>query len=317
MRRKQRGISLLSLAVVVAILGGLATQALPLIHQARINEDAEKLKNQVTYLWEQTKTYQADRFNAGIPYTDLASFPATVDDLMPDYLPQCSVTDYEGGKCRRIDYTPMGERITLNRQFVTLSTGATVPGMRIVIPFKNEPSPQILNTFKSKLSDLPNGQYNETSKEFILQFGRIGSEVEHEALVQRDGSTTLTGADWDTGGNTWITNIKGLFLRNADGSQYSVASGLQRVAVVDSGTFIPTHSCPSGHRPDLDVMIKSIEPRTNAEKFTSIGSFTPYYTAVSGGWRVYAKYFAKLQGGSKQWVFLDSAYLKVTQLCVQ
>lgn len=308
---------MLSMAMIVAIMSILISQAAPLLEKKRITDDAITLKKQVTYLWEIVKTYQADRFIAGVSYNDISSLPLSVDALMPDYLATCTVANFENGNCKRIDYTPMGEQITLNRQFITLATGATVPGMRIVIPFKNESNQTILNTYLATLSDLPNGQYDSIEKEFVIQFGRIGSEVEHEALVQRDGSTTLTGADWDTGGNTWITNIKGLFLRNADGSQYSVASGLQRVVVVNSGAFIPSHSCPTGHNPDIDVMIKSIEPQSNATKFTSLGSFTPYYTAVTGGWRVYAKYFAKLQDGSQQWAFLDDAYLKVTQLCVQ
>ena len=317
MKKTERGFGLISLAIVVAILGGLATQAIPLIQQAQLNDDAETLTKQVTFLWEATKTYQADRFNAGVPFSDLASFPSSVDELMPNYLSECSVSDFERGKCKRIDFTPLGQQITLNRQYVELDTGATVPGMKIVIPFSNEPSERILRTYVSKLSDLPNGQFNETTKEFVVEFGRIGSEVEHEALVQRDGSTTLTGEDWDTGGNTWITNVKGLFLRNTDGSQLSVASGLQRRVIVRSGSFIPRHSCPEGHTPDIDVMIKSIEPQSNSHKFTSLGAFIPYFEEVPNrGWSVKAKYYAKLQNGSKQWVMLSDAYLKVTQICV-
>lgn len=317
MKKNQKGSALIGLAIITAIIGGLLVQGLPLINQWRHNEEAQTLKKQVSYLWELTKLYQADRFNAGMQFDDLNTLPASVDELMPDYLPTCTVAMFEQGTCKRIDYTPIGEIITLQREFITLATGDTVPGMRIVVPFVNEPTQAVLNTYLAALNDLPGGEYNSTTKQFSVRFGRIGSEVEHEALVARDGSKTLTGSDWDTGGNTWITNIKGLFLRNADGSQYSVASGLQRVVVVNSGAFIPAHSCPVGHNPNIDVMIKSIEPQSNATKFTSLGSFTPYYSAVTGGWRVYAKYFAKLQDGSKQWVFLDDAFLKVTQMCVQ
>ena len=87
--------------------------------------------------------------------------------------------------------------------------------------------------------------------------------------------------------------------------------------IVTSGSFIPLHSCTEGHTPDIDVMIKSIEPQSDATKFTSLGAFIPYYTPESGGWRVYAKYYAKLQNGSQQWDVLNDAYLKVTQICVQ
>ncbi|SHO55565.1 type II secretion system protein [Vibrio quintilis] len=319
MNKKQGGFTLLTLAIAVVILSFLAAESIPLINQHRINTEAETLKRQVAYLWEVIKTYQADKFNAGVAFNDIASLPASVDALMPDYLQQCSVSDFESGLCKRVDYTPIGEQITIHRKYITLSDGDTVPGMEILVPFHQESDQRIRSTYLAALSDLPNGQYNRDSKEFVIQFGRIGSEVEHEALVQRDGSTTLTGTDWDTGGTTWITNVKGLFLRNKDGSQYSVASGLQRVVIVKSGTFIPEFQCPAGHSAKIDVMIKSLEPQTSGNKFSSLGSFTPYFKKEDdgSGWKVYAKYFVRLQGGNQQWKKMTDAYLKVTQMCVE
>lgn len=296
--------------------------ALPYSQKWELKNEAEDFKVQVEYLWDQIKAFQADRYNSGFLFNDLASFPATVDEMMPSYFVSCSMADSQARRCNRPDITPWGQTITIQREMVTVpippSGSINVPGMVITIPFSGEPSEYRRQVFRSELANIPNGSYDETSNQMIYRFGRIGSEVEHQALVRRDGTTTLTGDSWDTGGVSWITNVKGLFLRNTDGSQFSVASGLQRRVIVTSGSFIPQHSCPAGHTPDLDVMIKSIEPQSNATKFTSLGAFLPYHVpAAGGGWHVYAKYFAKLQSGSEQWVVLSDAYLKVTQLCVQ
>lgn len=318
---KQRGfVAVISMLMFTSFVALLVAYVIPSIDRYKEKVEAEKLVTQIGFIWEAVKEYQADRYNAGVDFYDIASLPESIDDLMPGYIQECSVVDNEAGDCLRPDMTPWGEYVEYEREVVQIDVAGTlvsVPGSVIRVSFKAEPSEFLRNLYRAVLSQLPNGKYDEATQVLEFRFGRIGSEVEHQAFLRNDGTTPLVSDSWDVGGKTWITNIKGLFLRNTDGSQYSVASGLQRVVVVDSGAFIPTHSCPAGHTPDLDVMIKSIEPRSNSEKFTSIGSFTPYYTAVPGGWRVYAKYFAKLQGGAQQWVFLDSAYLKVTQLCVQ
>lgn len=315
MKKNQKGSALIGLAIAIAIIGGLLVQGLPLINQWRHNEEAQTLKKQVSYLWELTKLYQADRFNAGMQFDDLNTLPASVDALMPDYLPTCTVAMFEQGTCKRIDYTPIGERITLQREFITLATGNTVPGMRIVVPFVNEPTQAVLNTYLAALNDLPGGEYNSTSKQFSVRFGRIGSEVEHEALVARDGSKTLTGSDWDTGGNTWITNIKGLFLRNQDGSQRSVAAGLENTVTVSSGTYIPDYSCPAGHTADLNVAVSAIEPQSSSTRFSALGSFSTYKRRSGAGWVVGLQYYAKAQG-TDNWYNYTGGFVTVTMKCV-
>ncbi|MDC5870268.1 type II secretion system protein [Vibrio europaeus] len=320
--KKQRGaISLITLFLAAGFVGSILLIITPVIQKWQNHAQGKAVEKQILFVLDAVKQFQADRYNAGIDLNDMASLPSSIDELMPVYLSPCTVAQSASGQCFRQDTLPWNDRFTYERELVSVTANGrtfSVPGSVIKVPMRNLSGQRQKNYALSVLNQLPNAQYDSTADQLTIRWGRIGSEVEHEALVARDGSTTLTGPDWDLGGITWLTNIKGLFLRNQDGSQFSVASGLQRRVIVTSGSFIPLHSCPAGHTPDLDVMIKSIEPQSNATKFTSLGAFIPYHVpAAGGGWHVYAKYFAKLQSGSQQWVVLSDAYLKVTQLCVQ
>ena len=312
---------ILGILLFLSFLTTTLLNALPYIDKWNLKSDAQDFRVQIEFLWDQIKAYQADRYNSGFLFNDLATFPATVDDMMPSYFVSCSMADNEARRCLRPDITPWGQIITIEREIVNVplsagGSGVNVPGMVIRIPFNGEPDEYRRNIYRSELAKLPNGTFDDHNQELVFKFGRIGSEVEHQALVRRDGTTTLTGEHWDTGGKTWITNVLGMSLRNVDGSQYSVASGLQNTFVVRSGSRIKKHSCPKGHTPTAVAVMHSNEPLSNANKYTA---FTYVKPIVEGGvndsfWTFKLNYKAKRERDGV-WVPMSDGYLQVTTMC--
>lgn len=169
------------------------------------------------------------------------------------------------------------------------------------------------NAIFNKLQMIP-GFTIDARENVSLRITRPANAVHLENVVKRDGSSTLTGEDWDVGGNTWITNVRGLFLKNKDGTQYSVASGLTRTVVAKHGDRFPVHSCPEGHTPDLDVMVKSLQPLSGGARYGEVGSFVPKYSKSDSNWVVSLDYYAKRTSDSS-WVLLHDGYLKVQFIC--
>ncbi|MBL4262809.1 type II secretion system protein [Vibrio fluvialis] len=315
---KQRGfVAIISMLMFTSFIALLVAYIIPSIDRYKETVKAEKLVTQIGFIWEAVKEYQADRYNAGVDFYDIASLPESIDDLMPGYIQECSVEDNEAGGCLRPDMTPWGEYVEYEREVVQIDVAGTlvsVPGSVIRVSFKAEPSEFLRNMYRAVLSQLPNGKYDETEKVLEFRFGRIGSEVEHQAFLRNDGTTPLVSDSWDVGGNTWITNVKGLFLRNQDGSQQSVAGGLQRSVLAKSGQSFDIQSCPAGHEADLDVSVVSIQPFSASNRFTSLGAFTGRKEIKSGKWYVYLEYYAKRESDS-QWVKMSDGYLRVTFKC--
>lgn len=321
-----KGFTLYEVLLVLSIIGGLLAVGVPAVMKGYRFVKIQDYIEHLELVTRQVQSYQFYRVKAqGIdPDPDfresLQSWPADVNALMNDYSSRfwesCSEEEEAAEICIRPDYVPFSQgRLTLEPVWDT--TILPIPQGRyyITVPIGQLPDDGTYGSWKAALLKFP-GARVMPNFDIRITVKPLTKTLQYREYLQKDGSTPLEG-DWDTGGNYAITNVKGLFLRNSDGSQFSVASGLQRRVIVTSGSFIPLHSCPEGHTPDIDVMIKSIEPQSDATKFTSLGAFIPYYTPESGGWRVYAKYYAKLQNGSQQWDVLNDAYLKVTQICVQ
>lgn len=319
--RRERGFGLVEVILGLALLASTLVLIVPFLldkqkdHHAMVY--ADHLKNVISRL-HQYQYYKVTEER--IPVTDADSWPASLNHLMTDYplrfWNECSTTQEANNECVRPDYVPWSTKRIDSRVQTQTTTPPYYSHLVLTIPLSN----LVMDTkeylrWSVPLMTIP-GAKKTATQDIEITLRQATSTFIYESFLPRSGDKTLTD-DWDTGGNAWITNIEGMSLRNSDGSQYSVAAGLQRSLTVASGSFIPRHSCPAGHTPDLDVMIKSIEPQNSANKFTSLGSFAPYYTAQPGGWRVYAKYYAKLQGGSQQWKLLRDAFLKVDQLCVQ
>ncbi|MDA0155985.1 hypothetical protein OH460_27190 [Vibrio sp. Makdt] len=170
------------------------------------------------------------------------------------------------------------------------------------------------NALFNKVQMIP-GYTIDAREKVTLSITRPANAVHLENVVKRDGSSTLTGDSWDVGGDTWITNVRGLFLENKDGTQYSVASGLTRTVVARHGDRFPIHSCPEGHTPELDVMVKSLQPLSSRNKYGETGSLTPKYSKSGSNWVVSLEYYAKRTSDSS-WVKLNDGYLKVQFLCI-
>lgn len=322
-KSRQSGFGVLELLISTAILTVLILISLPALQRYQTKTEAEAFRDQIVMVWDAIKSYQADRYNTGVPFNDIASLPASFADLSPDYIQSCSVADNEAGRCSRPDLTPMNELIEMARENVVLATGETVPGMLLTIPLGGEPSEQIRNTYRAVLADLPNGIYVEADNELLLRFGRIGSEVEHQALLARDGTTTLTG-DWDVG-NKAILNASMVMVRGQNGNQIRVDGGVVHSdsSYIDgSGINVPRNSftCPASLNQDVQASLTGIKAHDSYE-YLAVGEQKLTTVFEGGEFKIKLKYKAKQkQRGSTTdkgaWVDAYTGWINILYLCV-
>ncbi|OEF63586.1 hypothetical protein OAA_13965 [Vibrio cyclitrophicus 1F175] len=320
---KQSGFGVLELLLTTGILTVLILTSLPSIQRYQERQAAETFKNQVVFLWEAIKSYQADRYNVGVPFNDISSLPASYDDLVPNYIQTCSNADNIAGRCSRADLTPMGETITMQRENILIGGGQTVPGMLLTIPFGAEPSESIRNTYRAVLADLPNGVYDEGDNKLEIRFGRVGSEVEHQALLARDGTTTLTG-DWDVG-NKAILNASMVTVRGQNGNQIRVDGGVVHSysSYIDgSGIVVPksNFTCPTNLNQDVQASLAGIKAH-NSYEYLAIGEQKLTTILEGGEFKIRLKYKAKQkQRGSTTdkgaWVDANTGWINILYLCV-
>lgn len=318
---KQSGFGVLELLITTGILTVLILTSLPSIQRYQEKKAAEAFKNQVIFLWEAIKSYQADRYNIGVPFNDISSLPASYNDLVPNYIQPCSNADNRAGRCSRSDLTPMGETITMQRENISIGGGQTVPGMLLTIPLRSEPSESIRNTYRAALADLPNGVYDEGNKKLEIRFGRIGSEVEHQALLARDGKTTLT-ADWDVG-NKAIINASAVTVRGQNGKQVRIDGGVVKSysSYIDGSIVIPAHyfTCPTSLNKNVQASLAGIRAHSSYE-YLAVGEQKLETKFSSGAFRITLKYKAKRKhkGSSTDkgtWIDARTGWVNILYIC--
>lgn len=319
MMKKKKGFTSYELLLVMTVLTVLFLITASITKKLRIKAEAEVVRSRVVYVIDQLQRYYMDQIVAGVLPTDLTTYPSSMIELESsgDYIESCAPADVSANRCFDYKYLPIGtvannstgEPIELNR-----ITGAqNYPEIELSFSLAGVTNNDKFNALFSELQTIPSFTMDANEK-VTYTITRPANAVHLENLVKRDGSTTLTGDSWDTGGVTWLTNVRGLFLKNQDGSQYSVASGLSQIAVAQDGDTFPLHSCPEGHTPDLDVMVKSIQATDYSNKYAEVSAFLPRYSLIDNTWHVYLDYYAKRKSDD-QWVTMNDGYLKVTFLC--
>jgi hypothetical protein len=312
--QRQRGFGVASMLGTVVTLGALSyflMQLSTVIQTQRIKSNGRTFYAQIADIRDAIRMHQVDKIAQG--QSGIYIFPAGWNDLVPNYLPDCSTTDNQAGRCRVPNQTGYGATISLTRVAATV----LAPSHNlVVIPLPpNNPNFQLEHdVLISELLQLPFARYNEAANTVSFQIHRNGNELEHDGLVKRSGDdSTLTG-DWDVGGNYAITNAKDLTIRNSDGSQRSVGTGVVRAFVGKHNERVNKHKCPANLTPSIIVSIKSIFAQNNANNINTISQSKTYATESSTYWTLGLDYYAKLQGAST-WTLQHDGEISAFLIC--
>ncbi len=287
--------SLIGALIAFGFVGYLIMQAGIETKKAAIYLKSKNFYEQLDVIKEALLAYQVDRIAMGEIDPDI--FANSWDDLTPLYLPECSTTDNQNGKCRKAEHTLWNTTMVLEQ--VNNTTSAGIRGMnQLIIPL-----PPISDDFKfehnahvSMLLKLPFAVYDDDANTITWQVRKIGDELQHDGLVRRSGdNSTLTG-DWDVGGDFAITNVKDVTLLNSDGTQRSLAVG-DTYLVAQHDDRIYKHSCPSGLSPEIVTGVKGVFNETNiSTAFNNVGSLRSYAIESSEYWTIKLDYYAETDG---------------------
>ncbi|WHF58030.1 hypothetical protein OCF84_22065 (plasmid) [Shewanella xiamenensis] len=317
--KRQRGF-----ANIVIMIVGLSVLTMLIMHWQqrskimRIQAQVTPFYQNLEYITKQVNAFQIDQIAQGWPPSSAAVFPNTWSDLQPAYLPNCSTTDNNAGKCRKPEQTPWGTSMLMTKINSPVPPSVTPRyRLQIQIPFPNATSDATRLEHQAVLETLsrfPGSEFNETSNSLFVWVDRIDSGVQQDALVKRSGDdSTLTG-DWDVGGNYAITNAKDVTIRNSDGSQRSVGTGVVRAFVGKHNERVSKHKCPANLTPSIIVSIKSIFAQNNANNINTISQSKTYATENSTYWTLGLDYYAQLQGSST-WTLQHDGEISAFLIC--
>lgn len=319
---KQKGfVGLIDLYAVIAAVIVFMSIAAGYLSDRQIEQDADRLKQHIEGLIEAINTYQSDMYTAGVSFRSTDIFPNTLNDLMPNYLPSCTAQENRNRQCKLPTQTPWGQNIGYSTKLVAVPiNGGTVdvPGYELTIPVGLEPTAEYRHTYAAALMRLPFSKWDESTGLLTVSFGRLGSEVEHEALVNRDGSSTLLD-HWDVGGDAAILNTRDITVRNANNTQRSLGRGVVHAFSAKSGESFHEHSCPKGSTADVMVTPKGLIPDDPAHSFSETGAFSATHTfsgsAPNRTYTVKLEYWAKESSGSQNWQKRTEGYVNVFLTC--
>ncbi|WP_236797425.1 type II secretion system protein [Aliivibrio fischeri] len=241
----------------------------------RIKSDTQSFYNRLLFLKQQIHAFNADQYQNGRHINSAELFPATLQNLEGVYVPTCLPADNAQGFCFLIDQTPWG-KINYEREPLVTPTGTNTwrAVMRFTLPDQSDPAfTTELSMSISMLTQIPTNEYDPALNQMTIYINRPDMAFAYDGLVKRSGDDSTLLGDWDVGGNFAITNAKDYTIRNHDGSQQLVSSGLVRITQVKHGDFIDKPQCPEHQQPDLTLSINTV---TISNKYTLTGSIKPY-----------------------------------------
>lgn len=311
MKKNQKGFaSLISLLVVLSIIGYLATFYVKHQQEQNIRNNQNSFYNHVTNLIAQINSYQSDQYDSGTLPDSQNLFPASLATLQNEgYLPQCSTSDNQNGYCSKPEQTPWGDNIVYTRQKVS---GKNYYEATLILTL---PALTDANTFEQQVSislfsQIAGASYNDTNRKITITIPRLENLLSLTAVVKRSGQdSTLTG-NWDVGGNYAITNAKDFRIRNANGTQRSLAVGVVDSFTVKSNTNVTKPQCTPGLTADIVATPKFIGLPDGNHAHTPIKVIV---TSYGNYWRLALKYKYKNTLGN--WVNGSNGSITVQTVC--
>ena len=312
--QNQQGFGMTSLIGTLIAFGFVSYGIMQMGIEAQKTTIYLKSKNfyeQLDVIKEVLLAYQVDHIAAG--EVDPNIFAPNWAALTPDYLPACSTTDNQNGKCRKAEQTLWGTTMTLERVTLPLSTGwrglnqLTIPLPPVTEAFKFEHDVHVATLLK-----LPFAHFDESANTITWQVRQVGEELQHDGLVRRTGDNTTLLGDWDVGGTFAITNASDVTVRNSDGSQRSLAAG-PTYLVAKHDERINKHKCPTGLTPEIITGPKGLFNETNVPvAFNNVGAQRSYTVPSSTYWTIKLDYYANIQGTTQ---ILHDGEINVVLVC--
>lgn len=309
---RERGwVNMFSLLVTISFLGWLAMHFSSMREQAKIASLGKPFYNHIKLVKEQIEAYQADKVFDGYNINNFDAFPNSFSQLQPFYLPACSSSDNNAGRCSKPEQTPWNKTMTYTR----LPPPVGLLGYRVEISIPLPADDDITGVERqvhiAELSQITNMVLDDSANTLTMTVHRINQGLREELLVSRDGNSTLLG-DWDVGGQHAITNVKDLTVRNSDGSQRSLVAG-NLWFVAKHNQRINKHKCPVGYTPGIEIAFRSaFNEAAPTTPINEVGAIRTYFTTHPSYWTVKLDYWAKVGGINTQ---LHSGEVLVGLLC--
>ncbi|MCY9828825.1 type II secretion system protein [Vibrio chagasii] len=283
----------------------------------RIKNDVNSFYNRILYLEQQIHAFATTQYQNGWGVNTFSLFPQTLSDLEGDYIPECSKSDSQAGKCWRYDETPWGE--VQGYQRVGVPVGAAYPDFyraELTIPLQDtglESYHLERNITLQMFSQLPNVVFDEPNNTIILRIERPDKAFAYDGLVKRSGDDSTLLGDWDIGGLFALVNAKDYSISGVDNrginQQISVARGLLESKYVLNGETVDKPTCPAHMTPHIKLSIA----RTNIQQtHTLTGSTIPTATERSRDWVVYVQSRVKNNDTGKSEWNKDATVLALT-----
>ena len=276
---KQRGLaSVVALAIVAAALTLGIREWSAMLTQKQIQDNSQSFYNRIVYLQTQFHAYMSDQYLSGSGINTQFIFPMKLSDLEGDYIPLCSDEDNKKGLCFKYNQTPWGEITAHDYRLVPLPSVVNPTHWRaeldMELPPKNDEALKYEREMTLQMfAKMPNIIIDDEKDKITLRIDRPDKAFAYESLVKRSGDDSTLLGDWDVGGNHAITNAKDYTIRNSDGSQQLVSTGLVKILQVNNKDFIDKPKCPEHQQPDLTLSIHTV---TITNEYTLTGSIKPY-----------------------------------------
>ncbi|WP_412497206.1 type II secretion system protein [Vibrio fluvialis] len=315
--KKQKGIVLFGVLIAMTIIGLLAIKASEWAAAVRIKENANSFYNRVLYIQQQFHAYISDKYLTGTNINSSFIFPYKFSDLEGNYIPACSVDDNNAGFCMRYNQTPWGDIAPSDYRVVQVNHSGAPTYYRaeldITLPDKNNAAfTAERNMTLSMFSQLSNIRYDDANNKITLLIDRPDKAFAYDSLVKRSGDDSELLGDWDIGGNYALTNAKDYTIRNADGTQKTVANKLTEIYTVKHGDYLTKPSCPTGMAFSYNLSISGID---SAAGYTLTGSNRPYLLSeTSSEIRVGLDIIAERNSDNAK-VMLHTGYVTVFMQC--
>lgn len=285
--RLQRGFGLLELVLTLVILSALMGMVVRWASIMGEKREAIVMGAHVERVITQLQMFQFKKKDSNPSAPISSTWPATLlalgSDSAGEFWIVCSNAEAQSGKCKQPTWTPWGMAINYHvaGEFVTL----TIPVSAAPAKLRVRQTTELLKTPYAKA--LANGDVEITVKPYL-------QATAYDAFVRRDGSTSLT-ADWDVGDRS-ITNTKGIYARNVDGSQSLISGSVQGVHVGFHGERISKPACPANTKAQIQASFKGIMAESLGDAFTQLTDIGVQSYDRGREWELALNYQATLTG---------------------
>lgn len=290
LNRKQRGMGLLDVLFAIALLGLIYTG---IAKWALINKEknaAQDYRTRIEHVVEALQKYQYQQKIIKPPVAVIDQFPTNLNALMTSseqFWINCTAADEAARRCIRPDYLPWSSRrigYEAGRKTVTIGSDLRdIAYAKLTFPLSSTAIQPIYRAkWATELLKVPYSKALSNGDITVMVYDPLLSQL-YDEFLQRDGSVKLTD-DWDVGGDHGITNAKDYTIKNSDGTQKLVSSGLVNIVSVEHGDKVSKPSCPVGLFPKIALSIAYIEVANEDEL---AGSSKPFIMSqTSDYWKI-------------------------------